>query len=76
MVEFREQNTNTKASVNVCRFCKAPTSGLGAVCSGADCVEHAKNACTKLHPCGHYCGGVLNEQTCLPCLYGCQVRET
>ncbi|XP_028966426.1 E3 ubiquitin-protein ligase MYCBP2 [Galendromus occidentalis] len=75
MVEFREQNTNSKASVNMCRFCKATTSGLSAVCGGADCVEHAKNACTKLHPCGHYCGGVLNDKACLPCLYGCQGKD-
>lgn len=28
-------------------------------------------ACTKLLNCGHMCGGVLNEEHCLPCLHGC-----
>lgn len=22
-------------------------------------------------PCGHMCGGISNETTCLPCLHGC-----
>ncbi|KAL0183758.1 hypothetical protein M9458_019454, partial [Cirrhinus mrigala] len=25
----------------------------------------------KTHPCGHPCGGVKNEELCLPCLHGC-----
>lgn len=33
--------------------------------------EYAKQACSKTHPCGHPCGGVKNEETCLPCLHGC-----
>lgn len=33
--------------------------------------EYAKLACSKTHPCGHPCGGVKNEDTCLPCLHGC-----
>lgn len=33
--------------------------------------EYAKLACSKTHPCGHPCGGVKNEETCLPCLHGC-----
>lgn len=28
-------------------------------------------ACSKTHPCGHPCGGVKNEELCLPCLHGC-----
>ena len=28
-------------------------------------------ACCKTHPCGHPCGGVKNEESCLPCLHGC-----
>ena len=37
--------------------------------------EHAKNACTKTLPCGHPCGGIRGEETCLPCLHGCQGRD-
>lgn len=33
--------------------------------------EYAKLACSKTHPCGHPCGGVKNEDACLPCLHGC-----
>lgn len=33
--------------------------------------EYAKLACSKTHPCGHPCGGVKNEESCLPCLHGC-----
>lgn len=33
--------------------------------------EYAKLACSKTHPCGHPCGGVKNEDSCLPCLHGC-----
>lgn len=33
--------------------------------------EYAKLACSKTHSCGHPCGGVKNEETCLPCLHGC-----
>ncbi|RXM92327.1 E3 ubiquitin-protein ligase MYCBP2 [Acipenser ruthenus] len=34
-------------------------------------MEYAKTACSKTHPCGHPCGGVKNEEQCLPCLHGC-----
>lgn len=33
--------------------------------------EHAKNACAKMLACGHQCGGIKNEEDCLPCLHGC-----
>lgn len=33
--------------------------------------EYAKQACSKTHPCGHPCGGVKNEEVCLPCLHSC-----
>ena len=33
--------------------------------------EYSKLACCKTHPCGHPCGGVKNEEACLPCLHGC-----
>ena len=33
---------------------------------------YAATACTKTLSCGHACGGILEEQVCLPCLHGCQ----
>lgn len=38
--------------------------------------EHARNACNKLHPCGHMCGGIKGETVCLPCLHGCSSNPT
>ena len=34
--------------------------------------EHARNACTKTHACKHACGGIKDEDPCLPCLHGCR----
>lgn len=33
--------------------------------------EHAQNACQKVLACGHQCGGIANEEECLPCLHNC-----
>ncbi|CAB3381481.1 Hypothetical predicted protein [Cloeon dipterum] len=81
LVEFRERGTRSKAAAagtvaaGVCRFCGATgSSGLlaiGNVCADHECQEHAKNACSRLHACGHMCGGVQAESPCLPCLHGC-----
>ncbi|XP_074101339.1 MYC binding protein highwire isoform X2 [Cotesia typhae] len=80
LVEFRD-GTPTKpvGTSGVCRFCGTTgNSGLlaiGNVCSDHDCQEHAKNACSKIHSCGHICGGVRNEKNCLPCLHRCQATS-
>ncbi|KAG9492135.1 hypothetical protein GDO78_000574 [Eleutherodactylus coqui] len=76
MVEFREQTGKpASSSSETCRFCGSRNgtelSAVGSVCSDADCQEYAKSACGKTHPCGHPCGGVKNEDQCLPCLHGC-----
>ncbi|XP_065149139.1 E3 ubiquitin-protein ligase MYCBP2 isoform X15 [Paramisgurnus dabryanus] len=76
MVEFREHTGKpASSSSDVCRFCGTRNgtelSAVGSVCSDQDCQEYAKLACSKTHPCGHPCGGVKNEETCLPCLHGC-----
>ncbi|XP_033631426.1 E3 ubiquitin-protein ligase MYCBP2-like isoform X2 [Asterias rubens] len=81
MVEFKEAASGNSASaaagstVGTCRFCGSlATSGLlavGSVCDDPDCQKHIKNACTKTLPCGHLCGGVKDEDVCLPCLHGC-----
>ncbi|NXD08304.1 MYCB2 ligase, partial [Nothocercus nigrocapillus] len=76
MVEFREQTGKpTTSSSEACRFCGCRSgtelSAVGSVCSDTDCQEYAKIACSKTHACGHPCGGVKNEEHCLPCLHGC-----
>ncbi|XP_053867673.1 E3 ubiquitin-protein ligase MYCBP2 isoform X13 [Malaclemys terrapin pileata] len=81
MVEFREQTGKpTTSSSEACRFCGCRSgtelSAVGSVCSDADCQEYAKIACSKTHPCGHPCGGVKNEEHCLPCLHGCDKNAT
>ncbi|KAM9172750.1 E3 ubiquitin-protein ligase MYCBP2 isoform 15-T15 [Pangshura tecta] len=81
MVEFREQTGKpTTSSSEACRFCGCRSgtelSAVGSVCSDADCQEYAKIACSKTHPCGHPCGGVKNEEHCLPCLHGCDKNTT
>ncbi|XP_075774972.1 E3 ubiquitin-protein ligase MYCBP2 isoform X15 [Pelodiscus sinensis] len=81
MVEFREQTGKpTTSSSEACRFCGCRSgtelSAVGSVCSDVDCQEYAKVACSKTHPCGHPCGGVKNEEHCLPCLHGCDKNAT
>ncbi|XP_048349651.1 E3 ubiquitin-protein ligase MYCBP2 isoform X12 [Sphaerodactylus townsendi] len=81
MVEFREQTGKpTTSSSEACRFCGCRSgtelSAVGSVCSDADCQEYAKIACSRTHPCGHPCGGVRNEEHCMPCLHGCDKSAT
>uniref|UniRef100_W5MG66 E3 ubiquitin-protein ligase MYCBP2 n=1 Tax=Lepisosteus oculatus TaxID=7918 RepID=W5MG66_LEPOC len=76
MVEFREHTGKpASSSSEACRFCGTRNgtelSAVGSVCSDLDCQEYAKSACSKTHSCGHLCGGVKNEEQCLPCLHGC-----
>lgn len=76
MVEFRENTrgkSTTVPTAGICRFCGAPgvTGLLSAAATCTDCREHAANACSKTHPCGHLCSGIRGEGTCLPCLHGC-----
>ncbi|CAB1328281.1 unnamed protein product, partial [Coregonus sp. 'balchen'] len=76
MVEFREHTGKpASSSSDACRFCGTRNgtelSAVGSVCSDPDCQEYAKLACSKTHACGHPCGGVKNEESCLPCLHGC-----
>ncbi|XP_077071811.1 E3 ubiquitin-protein ligase MYCBP2 isoform X1 [Siphateles boraxobius] len=80
MVEFREHTGKpASSSSDACRFCGTRNgtelSAVGSVCSDQDCQEYAKLACSKTHPCGHPCGGVKNEELCLPCLHGCFKTE-
>ncbi|XP_043928839.1 E3 ubiquitin-protein ligase MYCBP2 [Protopterus annectens] len=76
MVEFREHSGKpTSSTSEACRFCGSRNGtellAVGSVCSDSDCQEYAKAACSRTLPCGHLCGGVKNEEHCLPCLHGC-----
>ncbi|XP_070552183.1 E3 ubiquitin-protein ligase MYCBP2-like isoform X2 [Ptychodera flava] len=78
MVEFKGTGSSTtsgSASSSACRFCGSTSNtgllAIGYVCTDPDCQKHAENACGKTHPCGHQCGGIKEEERCLPCLYGC-----
>jgi hypothetical protein len=62
-----------------CRFCQmslspsnvAPSSSFESLrecCNHPDCLSKREVACHKVLSCGHFCGGVRDEPTCLPCL--------
>ncbi|ULT86357.1 hypothetical protein L3Y34_006204 [Caenorhabditis briggsae] len=55
-----------------CRFCGNHVSiteqNLDGTCTHEDCVNYAKTACQVMHNCNHFCGGIRNEEDCLPCL--------
>ena len=59
----------------ICRFCGTTGNtgllAIGNVCNEVECQQHAINACNKILHCGHSCGGIINEENCLPCLHGC-----
>ena len=67
------------ANFSTCRFCLRQSSPdqpvMDSLCSDKECVENSKLACTKVHGCGHFCGGILNEEVCLPCLHGCSGKR-
>ncbi|RLU26230.1 hypothetical protein DMN91_000023 [Ooceraea biroi] len=77
LVEFRDGSPRKPvgATTGICRFCgtigNTGLLAIGNICADHDCQEHAKNACNKVHSCGHICGGVRNERACLPCLHRC-----
>jgi len=71
------------AMVERCRFCHqdltvetrsrvAPASpALEHVCNSPECEEKARQVCPRVKDCGHFCGGVCDEEKCLPCFHGC-----
>jgi len=63
---------NCLCTADTCRWLIQIQSFISAVCSLQQ--EHARNACNKLHPCGHMCGGIKGEVVCLPCLHGCSSK--
>jgi E3 ubiquitin-protein ligase MYCBP2 len=47
----------------------------GNVCSDPECQTHVANTCLKTLECGHPCGGILDEDPCLPCLHRCRPAD-
>ncbi|ELU16916.1 hypothetical protein CAPTEDRAFT_222007 [Capitella teleta] len=79
MVEFRDSAKGKLGSSSVsgvCRFCGSTCNSrlmsVGYVCSQKDCQDYAAAACNRTLQCGHACGGIRDEEACLPCLHGCQ----
>ncbi|CAG4984339.1 unnamed protein product, partial [Parnassius apollo] len=72
-------STGFAGLAGTCRFCGTRSSSgllaIGNVCADEQCQEHSRDACTHVLPCGHVCGGVRGESTCLPCLVGCASGE-
>lgn len=77
IIEFRDGHNiiicDPQNAIGRCRFCGVyGTSGLlavGNVCVEQQCQEYSANACSKILACGHFCGGIINEANCLPCLH-------
>nr|XP_026691648.1 E3 ubiquitin-protein ligase MYCBP2 [Ciona intestinalis] len=75
IVEFKGRTPGQRqpASTGVCRFCGSTSDSgqlaINNVCLDEACQSHAAMACSKSHSCGHMCGGVRDEETCLPCLH-------
>jgi E3 ubiquitin-protein ligase MYCBP2 len=41
--------------------------GLQDICEEKECQQKAANACQKVLPCNHSCGGYKDEAKCLEC---------
>jgi len=61
--EVALQDSNTAPPLSIV----APT--LELCCNDEDCLQARELSCEKMLPCGHPCGGVRGEGTCLPCLH-------
>lgn len=77
IIEFRDGHNiiicDPQNAIGRCRFCGVyGNSGLlavGNVCVEQQCQEYSANVCSKILACGHFCGGIINEVNCLPCLH-------
>ncbi|EJW84961.1 hypothetical protein WUBG_04127 [Wuchereria bancrofti] len=55
---------------STCRFCNAPLcpDQIDGLCNYEECRHFATFACQQQLPCGHICGGIRDEEVCLPCI--------
>ena len=85
LLEFKQLHSRQGgASPDCCRFCDTELNAgnrrlvvdcppsLERVCMDEECMQRADASCTKMLTCGHACGGVKDEATCLPCVHGCE----
>jgi len=61
-------------SMQQCRFCQSQilnkkVDSCTNVCSAPECQVKRSMSCNKILRCGHYCGGIKSEETCLHCLH-------
>ena len=70
--------SSSGSSHSCCRFCGSPAQSQSLlspssvpVCGDPECQSFGREACLRVHPCGHPCGGLRDEAPCLPCLHGC-----
>ncbi|VDK87337.1 unnamed protein product, partial [Litomosoides sigmodontis] len=55
----------------VCRFCTAPLLPdqlIDGLCNHEECRHFSTLACQRRLTCGHICGGIRDEEVCLPCM--------
>ncbi|VIO97478.1 B-box zinc finger family protein [Brugia malayi] len=62
---------------STCRFCNAPLcpDQIDGLCNHEECRHFATFACQQQLPCGHICGGIRDEEVCLPCIQ-CRKPDT
>ncbi|VDK54783.1 unnamed protein product [Gongylonema pulchrum] len=48
---------------------------IDGLCSHDECHYLATAACQRQLPCGHFCGGIRDEEMCLPCMH-CRMPGT
>ncbi|VBB27565.1 unnamed protein product [Acanthocheilonema viteae] len=56
---------------HICRFCTAPLRPdqvIDGLCDHDECLHFATFACQRQLSCGHICGGIRDEEVCLPCM--------
>mmetsp|Transcript_18614 Transcript_18614/g.26102 ORF Transcript_18614/g.26102 Transcript_18614/m.26102 type:complete len:576 (+) Transcript_18614:22-1749(+) len=53
-----------------CRFCgcQLNRASKSDTCNSEECTKKLALVCKKTKSCGHPCGGIANESSCLPCL--------
>lgn len=62
-----EEFQNFKKSKK-CKYCQVVVTSSRSVCKDNVCRARYRNACRKVHQCGHQCYGVKHEAECLPCV--------
>ncbi|VDO35838.1 unnamed protein product [Onchocerca flexuosa] len=61
-----------------CRFCTAPLRPdqlIDGLCNHEECRHLATFACQRQLSCSHICGGIRDEEICLPCM-NCRKPDT